>query len=247
MGKTFRYNPDDEDQERAWSGTREKRKCGKIRKTKQTEERPETVDLSWVVERMQAHISYVVESLVNKQLIDDGDREEYKSLFTAEVCRAWERYDPNRVGAKSGKTASPLHFMTMCVDSKLSNVMKYLAYRRWKLKFYSLTDDEDEADNDDNLFWNGNVSLSDGRRAMKDLVFRLDAETLFVMLTDEERMTLVMRYKGYTAIEIAEALSLAFHRKTDRHRVQKIHIPRIQKKAKLCGFVPANEVFDEKF
>lgn len=245
MGKTYRYNPDDE-LDRVGDGACGKRKGGKRRKAKQTEDRPETVDLSWAVERMQEHVSYVVKSLVNKQLIEEDDREEYEAIFTAEVCQAGTDYDPNRVGAKSGKTASPLHYMTMRVDAKLSNVTASLAYRRWALRFSSVTDDEDEAKIDDSLIWSGNACLSDGCRAMKELVFRMDAATLLSMLTAEERMTLAMRYKGYTDIEIADALSLAFHRATDRHRVQKVHVVHIQKKARLCGFIPPSEARGRK-
>ena len=41
--------------------------------------------------------------------------------------------------------------------------------------------------------------------------------------------------------EIAEALTLAFHRATDRHRVQKVHAVHIQEKARKCGFFPPSE------
>ncbi len=72
-------------------------------------------------------------------------------------------------------------------------------------------------------------------------MFRMDVVTLISMLTEEERMTLAMRYEGYTDIEIAEALTLAFHRATDRHRVQKVHAVHIQEKARKGGFFPPSE------
>ena len=54
-------------------------------------------------------------------------------------------------------------------------------------------------------------------------------------------MTLAMRLAGYTDIEIAEALSLTFRRRTDRHRVQKVHAVHLREKARRCGFFPPSE------
>ena len=246
MGKTYRYNPDEEPERGgndASAEVRRKRKGGKRRGSQpQQEQPPEIVDLSWAVERMQEHVSFVVDSLVKKQLIVEDEREEYLAIFTAKVCQAGTDYDPNRKGAKSGKTSSPLHYMTMRVDAKLSNTMDYLAYRRWALKFLSITDDEDEAEGDEGAFVCSNGKcLSDECRGVRQLVFRMDVVTLISMLTEEERMTLAMRYEGYTDIEIAEALTLAFHRATDRHRVQKVHAVHIQEKARKCGFFPPSE------
>lgn len=180
MGKTYRYNPDEEPERGgsdASAEVRRKRKGGKRRGSQpQQEQPPEIVDLSWAVERMQEHVSFVVDSLVKKQLIVEDEREEYLAIFTAEVCQAGTDYDPNRKGAKSGKTSSPLHYMTMRVDAKLSNTMDYLAYRRWALKFLSITDDEDEAEGDEGAFvqqrqvperrmpWREAARVPDGRR-----------------------------------------------------------------------------------
>lgn len=202
---------------------------------------PQCADLAWAVERMQEHISYIVESLVYRRLIGEGEREEYTSLFTTVVCEAWPEYDPERRGEKSGRTASPVHFLTMKVDSKLANVMDYLAYRRWSLRFYSLTDDQDAAREDEGSVWSGDRCLSDECRGVRQLEFRMDVLTLVSMLTAEERMTLAMRLAGYTDIEIAEALSLTFRRRTDRHRVQKVHAVHMQEKARRCGFFPPSE------
>ena len=144
-------------------------------------------------------------------------------------------------GAKSGRTASPVHFLTMKVDSKLANVMDYLAYRRWSLKFCPIADVKDDEDCGGPSTSSNSVSLSDGCRGVEQLVFRMDVATLVTMLTGEERMTLAMRLAGYTDIEIAEALSLAFHRRTDRHRVQKVHAVHLREKARRCGFFPPSE------
>lgn len=244
MGKTYRYNPDGGPDGFDWgeaksAASAEVRKRSGRRKHRDPVMQPDgSMDLSWAVERMQEHVSFVVESLVKYQLIEEGERDEYTAVFNAVVCDAGLKYDPERRGKESGKTASPVHFMTMMVDSKLANVMDYLAYRRWTLKFQVITDDRDTAKNSDAFVWSGDKKLGDGRKWMKLIEFRLDVETLFKMLTREERMTLAMRLEGYTDIEIAEALQLSFHRPCDRHRVQKVHVVHIQEKARKCGFYP---------
>ena len=244
MGKTYRYNPDGASDGFDW-GEAKSAASAEVRKRRGRKKHSDPVmqpdgsmDLSWAVERMQEHVSFVVESLVKYQLIEEGERDEYTAVFNAVVCDAGVKYDPERKGKESGKTASPVHFMTMMVDAKLANVMDYLAYRRWTLKFQVITDDRDTAKNNDAFLWSGDKKLSDGRKWMKLVELKMDVETLFRMLTQEERMTLAMRIEGYTDVEIAEALALAFHRPCDRHRVQKVHVVHIQEKARKCGFFP---------
>lgn len=234
MGKTYRRDPDGCGDEE-WG-----RRAPKKKRSRKPQ--PEVMDLSWAVERMEAHVSYIVEALVADELIEEDEREEYIHLFTETVCEAGSTYDPTRKGKKSGLTASAVHYMTLIVDAKLANVMDYLAYRRWTLKFQSITDDKETAENDDTFIWSGDKSLSDGCRNVKRLEFKMDVQTLFAMLTGEERMTLAMRLAGFSDVEIAEALTLAFHRPTDRHRVQKVHNVHIEKKARRCGFFPPSEV-----
>ena len=252
MGKTYRYNPDGVSDGFDW-GEAKSAASAEVRKRRGRKKHSDPVmqpdgsmDLSWAVERMQEHVSFVVESLVKYQLIEEGERDEYTAVFNAVVCDAGVKYDPERKGKESGKTASPVHFMTMMVDAKLANVMDYLAYRRWTLKFQVITDDRDTAKNNDAFLWSGDKKLGDGRKWMKLVELKMDVETLFRMLTREERMTLAMRIEGYTDIEIAEALQLSFHRPCDRHRVQKVHVVHIQEKARKCGFFPPWEDGREK-
>lgn len=246
MGKTYRHRAGEQGElgwweERAASEEVRRKRKGTRERRGEAQPQPEAMDISWAVERMKEHISFVVDALVKRQLIDDGEREEYTALFTATVCEAWPEYDPERKGAKSGKTASPVHFLTMKVDSKLANVMDYLAYRRWSLTFCQIADAQDDEECGGPSISSNDRCLSDECRGVEQLVFKMDVATLVSMLTEEERMTLAMRLAGYTDIEIAEALSLTFHRKTDRHRVQKVHAVHIQKKARLCGFIPPSE------
>lgn len=246
MGKTYRHSPVEQGELGWWeerAASEEVRRKRKVARERRAEAQPqqEAMDISWAVERMKEHIAYIVGKLVDNHLIEEGEREEYAAVFTAVVCESWPEYDPERRGEKSGRTASPVHFLTMKVDSKLANVMDYLAYRRWSLRFYSLTDDRDAAREDEGSVWSGDRCLSDECRGVRQLEFRMDVLTLVSMLTAEERMTLAMRIAGYTDIEIAEALSLTFRRRTDRHRVQKVHAVHMQEKARRCGFFPPSE------
>lgn len=244
MSKSYRYDPDGEER-----GAEKRRRAGR-RKQKEgngaNAAQVDGFDLAWAVDRMKEHISFIVGRLVEHGLIEEDEREEYTAMFNATVCEAGTQYDPDRKGEASGKTASPVHFMTMMVDSKLANVMDYLAYRRWTLKFQAITDDEEKTQGDCAFIWSGDKRLSDARRWRERIELRLDVETLFGMLSEEERMTLAMRLEGYTDIEIAEAITMTLHRPCDRFRVMRTYGAHIRQKARLCGFLPHGGTGGEK-
>ena len=236
MGKTYRYNPDDEECV-AEQSTRERKPKRDIRLDSAG------IDPDWAVERMATRISCVVDQLIREGTLEEGERQEYIAVFNAQIVRFAAKYEPEWTDREGRRHAcSPLHYLRIVEGGLVGNIRDYAAFRRRSMRPLCIVKTKEESEGSASAIHEGDRRLGDRCRTVRSLELRLDVETLEAMLDDEERICLWMRYDGFTQEEVAEEISARMKKSVDRDHVRKVVVPHLQVKARKCGFLPASEM-----
>ncbi len=234
MGKTYRYDPY-ASEDTAYKSDEWRCEVGESLKPGRG------IDPEWAMKRMSKRIACVVDELVREGTIREEEREEYVSIVAAHIVRFAREYDPDRVG-KSGRKSSPLHYLRVVEMGLTCNIREYVKFRRENVRMMPIAASRKEAEDIGRSVWVGDPALSDGCRSVQALFLKMDTNTLYEMLTAEERRCLDMRLAGYTQEEIAEELGRLLDRPCDRDHVRKVVMLHIRRKARACGFFPPSEV-----
>ena len=81
--------------------------------------------------------------------------------------------------------------------------------------------------------------FSDRCRCFRDLWFRMDFETLRLMLGDEELLALDLRLDGLSYADVADEMSRRLGVNVDRFHIMNVTMKGVRKAALKCGFEPA--------
>ena len=247
MGKSFRYNPDDESfEDRGFERRRAKSRWEGPQDGCEAEAAiaackgfsaptPE-----WAIERMKKRVRHVVDVLAFDGIIPRSECEDYVSIFNKHICRVLPFYDPGHV-SDDGERSSLVHFLHVAVDNVASNVRKMSRRLKRRHTDCPIVSSEDEREKHGGAVCAEDRCLSDQCRNVRDLWFKMDVKTLFSMLLPEERLCVRMRMEGYSNTEVAEEISIRFEKTVDRLHIERTMLKRIQKAARKCGFFPPSE------
>lgn len=252
MGKTYRYEPFSGRKHTKESSTRasfvtnlddkcwnELLECAQKTQFHPISRDPEQQVMEMAINMMHDRVDEVVSGFVAGALIQQYEHEDYVSIINAHICRALLTFDPSKKG-KNGKKSSLSHFLWVVIDNIAFVAREYLIKRReMRLNTGSIDKlEEEDEDELENLSSDDNSWLSDGCKSVEELILKMDLQVLGRMLTEEEMACLSGRIQGVSDAEIADRLGNG----ADRYHIQKVVIPRIQEKARKCGFIPRSEV-----
>jgi len=200
---------------------------------------PAVITPEWAEKMMAPHLQYALQVLVEQGVISSSEVVDYTAVVNRRVRNAAEQYDAEKRNA-SGKTASAMNYLMSTVENTVANIVKSLNRLRRnavEVPISSLPPDEAAelgfVSKDDHAF-------SDECKSVKELILKMDLDTFVRMLTREQYIVFKMRLAGCSNEECGDALFCS------RFRVAKQILPRIRKKARLCGFVPRSEVEGRK-
>ena len=233
MGKTYRYDSDSGEK----TGKKSKRKL----KTA-----PETIGVPSGLKSAKEELTEVkVRKMIHKpveqdlrRLVENGvmlpqDSEHWSEYIADKVCALLPKFDPNHIGKNGKRISASTYFIGAALKYTL-HVCRYLGQKKRQAVIVSISDKSPE---DAKL--DGDVSvecLSDECRSVRELEFKMDVETMRMMLGQEERVVLEMLMEEYTHEEIAAKLGCR------RLRVTRTLVPHIQNVARACGFIPQSEI-----
>lgn len=240
MGKTYRFDPHSGKRSNKHSHRGENFATLELESLEGLDWKGGGIDAEWAIEKMATRVSCVVDALVKEGLICEGEREDYKAKYNEQLIKFAGKYDPTRKG-KTGKSASPLHYLRIVEAGLTSNIRDYARFRRDHIRVRPLVQTVEEAKEVPLAICVSDVKLADGCKSVKMLELRMDVRTLCDMLTGEEKICLALRIEGCTQEEVARAISERTGNVCDRDHVRKVVIPHIQRKARKCGFYPPSE------
>ena len=195
-------------------------------------EQPEVVTYDWALGKLDSHIELWLETMISCGMIALADKYEWKGLVQRRVMHAVDLYDPTRIG-ENGRTASALNYITCAVENTFANIAETINRKaRTEVPISSLPGSEADAAG---MISEEDERLSDGCRGIKRLWLRMDVAVLSRMLTPRERHVVRRRIEGATNVEIADELYIL------RQTVERTILPKIQDKARKCGFFPRYE------
>ena len=242
MGKTYRYDPEDE-----CIAAEAPSKVAKRKKGREIRLDAAGIDPGWAVERMSTRISCVVEQLIREGTLDEGERQEYIAVFNAQIVRFAAKYEPEWTDRDGRRHAcSPLHYLRIVESGLVGNIRDYVAFRKRQRRPLAIVTTKEESESCSGTIHDGDRRLSDGCRSVRLLELRMDVETLESMLDVEERICLWMRFDGCTQEEIAAEISARMKITVDRDHVRKVVVLHLQEKARRCGFFPPSEMRGQK-
>ena len=233
MGKTYRYDSDCGEM----SGKKSHRKLKTAPETIGVPDfakaKYEPMDEVTALRSVEKRISYKLDCLIERGILNPCDKDFYESYVGDFVRRAASKYDPDHRNAE-GKTSTAVHYFMVCVDNVMKTVTRHLTQKKRCAVCVPIVNDSVE-----NAHAAGYVSTEELRapdRNVRDADFRMDVETMRSMLTDIERRVLDLRLAGFTFDEIAEKLGCV------RSTLTRRYMPRIQQVARECGFIPQSEI-----
>lgn len=258
MSRSYRYNADEEavSNRPSWERPDEGRSLGgvwpgeeeawekprrKPRKAKKPTASHPPMSEAWAIERMAPLISKELRGLAARGVIAPHEIEDYTQILNVHVCRMLPLYDEEHVG-QTGKKADVVRYLTIAVNSAVTDIVRRALTRKSCLPTSLMPELHDDEDRKDETKCSDNHWISDGCRSIRDLVFRMDLAVLSEMLTPEERTATNLRIMGYTFPEVAAEVSRILGISVDRYHIMNVTMPRVQKVARKCGFIPASEV-----
>ena len=137
------------------------------------------IDLKYegYIKRQQSQIAEM-NRLETKLLPETID---YTQIINAHICRILPLYDGERRNAK-GRKAGAERFLSVAVDNVAKNIKKHVALRRKNVPTVPIGPLEDDDDGGDGAKDCEGEPFSDRCRCFRDLWFRMDFETLKLML-----------------------------------------------------------------
>ena len=252
MSRSYRYNPDDTSVSNcpAWERTNSYGDLGEAtgearparRSTRRKKSTPIHPPMSeeWAMELMAPNILGGLSGLAERSIIAPHEIDDYTQILNAHICRILPLYDEEHVG-KRGVTASVERYLTVAVNSALTDIAKLALSRKATLPVVPMPTLADDEDIEDESKCSDNHYVSDNCRSIKDLWFRMDVAVLSEMLTPEQRIALNLRMEGYTYPEIADEVSRILGVKVDRFHIMMVTMEYVRKAARKCGFAPAGE------
>ena len=254
MSRSYRYNPDDDSEQSrpAWErGEVDRRSDDELdfgcvvatplkRRRAGTRSRCEPAPMTpeWAVELMRARVSAVVDLLVVGGVIARHEYEDYTQIINAHICRILPLYDGERRNAK-GRKAGAERFLSVAVDNVAKNIKKHVALRRKNVPTVPIGPLEGDDDGGDGAKDCEGEPFSDRCKCFRDLWFRMDLETMKLMLGDEELLALDLRLDGLSYAEVAGEVSRRLGVNVDRFHIMNVTMRGVRKAALKCGFEPA--------
>ena len=221
MGKTYRYDPEDE-----CIAAEAPSKAAKRKKGREIRLDAAGIDPGWAVERMATRISCVVEQLIREGTLDEGERQEYIAVFNAQIVRFAAKYEPEWTDRDGRRHAcSPLHYLRIVESGLVGNIRDYVAFRKRQRRPLGIVTTKEESETCAGTIHGGDRRLSDGCRSVRLLELRFD---------------------GCTQEEIAAEISARMKITVDRDHVRKVVVLHLQEKARRCGFFPPSEMRGQK-
>lgn len=255
MSRSYRYDPDGEafSGRPSWERGDEDFGCGldeegegmvrrsRPRKARQVAPVHPPMSEEWAMEVVAPTIAKELRGLAERKIIALHEVEDYTQILNVHVCRVLPLYDSGHVGG-NGKPASVERYLNVAVCSAVTDIVRTAMTRKSCLPTAQMPDPVGGEERECDRKCSDNHYVSDGCRSIRDLWFRMDLETLCMMLTREERITTSLRVQGYTYPEIAEEVSEALGVSVDRFHIMNVTMERIRKAARKCGFVPSCEM-----
>ena len=253
MSRSYRYNPDDDSAQSrpAWERGEGSRRSDdeldfgcvvatplKRRRTGTSRCEPAPMTPEWALELMRGRVSAVVDLLVVGGVIARHEYEDYAQIINAHICRILPLYDGERRNAK-GRKAGVERFLSFAVDNVVKNIKKHVARRRRNVPTVPIGPLEGDEDGGDRAKDCEGEPFSDRCRCFRDLWFRMDFETLKLMLGDEELLALDLRLDGLSYADVADEMSRRLGVNVDRFHIMNVTMKGVRKAALKCGFEPA--------
>ena len=227
MSKTWRKD------ERRRAGRRCGREAGGAVDYTRRSESPERVTAEWAVGRMDEHILYELERLVDEGMIIVAEKEDYRSRIRRRIVKAFAAYEDEKcLLARGSRAGSPVHYFTVVVDNEIRKIRTFcerMCRNAVEMPIAFLPCEEASR--------YGYVSaeaLGDRCRCVRDLEFAMDVNELRGMMKPLELEIFDLRLREMTQEEISDLLGIS------RYRMMRI-MGQIRAKARKCGFVPPSE------
>lgn len=203
-------------------------------------ENPRKISAEWAWERVSDHAMSELKALVQEGIVLDGEEDIHAEGIRRALEESVAGYDPGWRGP-DGKSCSPSHYCLMIVDRRINNIRRNVARAKGnaKEKPISQLPPREAA----KYGYVSEESISDRCKSIRELWLRMDTNVLLGMLTPLEQEVLDLRQDELSERDIAVALGIG------RYQVVCI-LKSIRKKARKCGFFPAEEVkkgLDKKY
>lgn len=249
MGKTYGYNPKEEavtnrpswerlDGECDFEEHAPKPKKRKRRSRQQDFRGPVTPEQA--MEMMRDRIDTALSNLMGRRIVPPSEKEDYTQILNVQICRMLPFYSPERTGWNE-RAASLRRYLNVVVDSAVADIVRHCMANKSQIlaSAVPVQEADDDEEDEDGISASLPCLLNpyrESRRHMENLWLRMDLEVLSAMLTEEERMTLAMRFQGYTYPEIVDALNSRLQLGVDRFHVMNVTMAGIRRAAIKCGF-----------
>jgi len=200
---------------------------------------PETITEEWALEIMDDRIQWWLTGQVLNGLFVEDERAEYEAMLRKAVSRAAAAYRPERRNAE-GQSASAANYIRTSLEHAMNKIANSILDLRQKFTTVPIVSDPPVLAIQNGCISEEDVRLCDECRSVRELDFRMDVRTLFRMLTPPCARYLKLRLAGYTKEEVSERMGLSYY------VIRQEILPKLRKKALLCGFEPRSKVEGER-